>query len=267
MTKQVKENKEMGKEQDLLMHHEYDGIQELDNNLPPWWVHLFNITIVFSVVYLLYYHVFDIGVSSAEEYELEFATTSGTELVESMGTQYGYQSPLSSFPEKLVPRMREQFKYYIGEEVTFEQLIAEAKLKATDEQLKQLITGVSKIETVAESNTSGSVTVSEEVSVSITNYAPNPEAGKAVYIQSCAVCHGQNGEGLIGPNMVDKYWIHGGTKEDIVKTINVGVPVKGMVPWKGVITDQQINDVSDFILSLQGTNPPNQKAAEGDLVK
>lgn len=46
------------KEGDLLMDHDYDGIKELDNNLPPWWVYLFYICIVFGVIYFARYEVF-----------------------------------------------------------------------------------------------------------------------------------------------------------------------------------------------------------------
>jgi cytochrome c oxidase cbb3-type subunit 3 len=46
------------KEGDLLLHHDYDGIKELDNNLPPWWVYLFYITIIFSVIYLARFEIF-----------------------------------------------------------------------------------------------------------------------------------------------------------------------------------------------------------------
>jgi cytochrome c oxidase cbb3-type subunit 3 len=53
----------------LLLEHEYDGIQELDNNLPRWWVWLFYITIIFSAVYLVYYHVTRTGDLQAAEYE------------------------------------------------------------------------------------------------------------------------------------------------------------------------------------------------------
>jgi cytochrome c oxidase cbb3-type subunit 3 len=55
----------------LLLDHEYDGIQELDNNLPRWWVWLFYITIIFSAVYLVYYHVAKAGDLSAQEYVKE----------------------------------------------------------------------------------------------------------------------------------------------------------------------------------------------------
>lgn len=55
----------------LLLDHEYDGIGELDNKLPRWWVWLFYATIVFSVGYLLYFHVFRWGDLMAAEYEKE----------------------------------------------------------------------------------------------------------------------------------------------------------------------------------------------------
>lgn len=55
----------------LLLDHDYDGIQELDNNLPRWWVWLFYITIIFSAVYLIYYHVAHAGPLQAGEYENE----------------------------------------------------------------------------------------------------------------------------------------------------------------------------------------------------
>lgn len=55
----------------LLLDHEYDGIQELDNNLPRWWVWLFNLSILFGVFYLLYYHVLGKGDLMAAEYTQE----------------------------------------------------------------------------------------------------------------------------------------------------------------------------------------------------
>lgn len=55
----------------LLLDHEVDGIRELDNKLPRWWVWLFNITILFAVFYLTYYHVLRAGDLSAAEYQKE----------------------------------------------------------------------------------------------------------------------------------------------------------------------------------------------------
>lgn len=55
----------------LLLDHEYDGIQELDNKLPRWWVWLFYLTIIYSAVYLVYYHVAKVGDLQEAEYKSE----------------------------------------------------------------------------------------------------------------------------------------------------------------------------------------------------
>jgi cytochrome c oxidase cbb3-type subunit 3 len=55
----------------LLLDHDYDGIQELDNKLPRWWVWLFNLTIVFAVIYFAYYHVLGKGKLMAAQYQDE----------------------------------------------------------------------------------------------------------------------------------------------------------------------------------------------------
>jgi cytochrome c oxidase cbb3-type subunit 3 len=55
----------------LLLDHEADGIHELDNKLPRWWVWLFYCTIVFAVIYMFYYHVFGAGDLMAAEYTKE----------------------------------------------------------------------------------------------------------------------------------------------------------------------------------------------------
>lgn len=60
---------EIENEHEILIDHEYDGIQELDNNLPPWWLWMFYLSIVFSIVYMVHYHVLGTGDSQAKEYE------------------------------------------------------------------------------------------------------------------------------------------------------------------------------------------------------
>lgn len=88
-------------------------------------------------------------------------------------------------------------------------------------------------------------------------------AGKAVFMANCAACHGGNGEGGIGPNLADRFWIHGGEIKDIFKTVKYGVPEKGMVPWEQTLTPAQIAEVSSYIVTLRDTNPANGKVAEG----
>jgi cytochrome c oxidase cbb3-type subunit 3 len=71
LTRQV----DMEKEEDILMHHEYDGIRELDNVLPPWWVWLFYGTIAWGVIYLFNVHVAEIWPQQNEEYAQEMEQT------------------------------------------------------------------------------------------------------------------------------------------------------------------------------------------------
>lgn len=59
------------KEEDILLDHNYDGIKELDNSLPPWWKWGFYITISISVIYLLNFHVLGLGMNPTEEYNAE----------------------------------------------------------------------------------------------------------------------------------------------------------------------------------------------------
>ena len=88
-------------------------------------------------------------------------------------------------------------------------------------------------------------------------------AGKAIFVANCAACHGNNGEGTIGPNLTDRYWLHGGEIKDIFKTVKYGVPEKGMVPWEQTLTPAQIAEVSNYIVTLRDTKPANGKEPQG----
>ena len=66
------DSKAIEEEGEIILDHNYDGIKELDNNLPPWWVYSFYISIVFAVVYMVRYHVFDAD-GQYVEYETEYA--------------------------------------------------------------------------------------------------------------------------------------------------------------------------------------------------
>jgi cytochrome c oxidase cbb3-type subunit 3 len=59
------------KEADVLLDHDYDGIKELDNALPPWWKWGFYFTIVVAVIYLFRFHVIKTGPTPLDEYERE----------------------------------------------------------------------------------------------------------------------------------------------------------------------------------------------------
>ncbi len=91
--------------------------------------------------------------------------------------------------------------------------------------------------------------------------------GKEVFQTNCAPCHGALGEGNIGPNLTDDYWLHGAKAEDIIRTIGLGAVEKGMPPWAAILGDRKVEQTAAFILSLRGTNPPKPKAPQGTLVE
>lgn len=90
--------------------------------------------------------------------------------------------------------------------------------------------------------------------------------GKELFEKDCMACHGQLGQGnTIGPNLTDKYWIQGGSNDDIYNTIYNGVISKGMQAWKNTYNEDQLMQITSYVISLQGTNPPNAKEPQGDL--
>ena len=182
------------KEADVLLDHDYDGIKELDNALPPWWKYGFYVTIVVAFIYIFNFHVSGTGKNPEQEYAAEMEAG------------------------------KKQEEIY------------KAKTKDLVDENK--------------------VTLSDASGIS---------AGKGLYTQSCVACHGANGEGGIGPNLTDEYWIHGGSLNDIYKTIKIGYPEKGMQSWQSMYSPVQIKELTSYVRSLLGTKPANPKNPQGNL--
>lgn len=90
------------------------------------------------------------------------------------------------------------------------------------------------------------------------------EEGQEVYAAYCASCHGPDGGGLIGPNLADNAWLHGGAPDQVYTTIRAGVLAKGMPAWEKLLSAEQLTNVSAYVVSLAGTTPTNPKAPEGE---
>jgi cytochrome c oxidase cbb3-type subunit 3 len=88
-------------------------------------------------------------------------------------------------------------------------------------------------------------------------------SGRAAFATNCAVCHRADGGGLIGPNLADDYWIHGGSLAEIQRTIADGVLAKGMPNWGKLLRPEQVRALTAYVASLQGTSPKDGKAPEG----
>jgi cytochrome c oxidase cbb3-type subunit III len=166
--------------------HEYDGIQEADNQLPLWWLWTLYAAMAFSVVYWFYYETFAVSPGPEEAYYLAQAAAL----------------------EKA------------GGEPTGEQLLAQVG-------------------------------------------TPALALGEKVFLANCAACHESKGQGKIGPNLTDSAWLHGGDPVQIWKTIQEGVPARGMPPWGAVLGRAGVTQAAVFVLSLRDTNVPG-KAAEGE---
>lgn len=80
----------------------------------------------------------------------------------------------------------------------------------------------------------------------------------------CVVCHLDQGQGLVGPNLTDQYWLHGGAPMDILKTLTDGVPAKGMAAWGGQLGPRRVEQLTAFVLSIRNTEVEG-KAPQGDL--
>lgn len=93
------------------------------------------------------------------------------------------------------------------------------------------------------------------------------QAGAALFQTNCMACHGPQGQGLIGPNLTDDYWIHGNQNTDLFNVITNGVPDKGMTPWGAILPPEDRVEVIAFIRSIHGSNPPNPKEPQGELMQ
>jgi len=184
-------------DQDHLLEHSYDGIQEFDNPMPRWWVYLFWATIIFSILYFFNVPGFGVGKGRIADYDRDIAAAAS----------------------------------------------ADAKRKAAQP-----------------------AGASGEQLAAMTKDASVVALGKQVFGQNCAACHRADAGGQIGPNLTDDYWLHGGTLEQIHKTVTDGVLEKGMPPWGKVLKPNQLDAVVAYVYTLRGTNPPNPKAPQGDQV-
>jgi cytochrome c oxidase cbb3-type subunit 3 len=81
--------------------------------------------------------------------------------------------------------------------------------------------------------------------------AVTPEAvaaGEGIFKANCVACHGADMKGGIGPNLLDTVWIHGGKPEEILHTITVGVPEKGMLTWGPILGPEKVAEVAAYVV-------------------
>lgn len=104
-----------------------------------------------------------------------------------------------------------------------------------------------------------------EETVELLSDANALNAGKTIYDANCIACHAADGGGIVGPNLTDDYWIHGGGIKNVFKVIKYGVVEKGMIAWQTQLNPNQMQEVASYVLSLHGTTPAAPKQPEGNV--
>ncbi|PLX25205.1 MAG: hypothetical protein C0600_12290 [Ignavibacteria bacterium] len=255
---------------DEVFEHDFDGIQEYDNELPGWWKKLFYLCIGFAVIYILHFHVLGTGDLSHTEYMKEYDPNYTEPLVEVSGGVFNrYTSPYLAREENITPRVQAELNNLLN--APFDEHMYRAMSKASPEQLEKLKAIFPEIYAQFESGAMAQpmqpATTSASIASTLTEPLTDASAlldGKKTFETQCFSCHGMKGEGGIGPNMTDEYWVHGSDMQSVLKTIYKGVPAKGMIAWEKTLSPEQIDNVASYILvKLVGSNPPNPKAPEG----
>ncbi len=165
-------------EHEIMLEHEYDGIRELDNNLPPWWVWGFWFSIFFGIGYLLNYHVFGTSDLQIKAYEKEMA-------------------------------------------------VAQEEIAVYRTKMKMNV---------------------DETNATLLTSEADLSSGKSIYSKHCVTCHKTDGEGEVGPNLTDKYWIIGFDIKQVFGKIKKGG--NGMPDHQSKLNPIEIQQVASYILSL-----------------
>ena len=208
--------------------HNWDGIEELNNPLPRWWIWGFYITFVFTVCYWLIYPAWPIakgfttGIPGLNTITYTATTVDGKEVEKT--THWNSRSRLMVEMNELHTAQKQWFDKVAA--MSYEDV-------AKDADLMQFVNS----------------------------------AGKTLFSDNCAPCHQAGGQGKIGfsPNLADDSWIYGGGYDAIHQTI-VGGRHGYMPPFKEVLTDEQITQLANYVLSLSGEPYDATAAKAGDAL-
>ncbi|MHA2938328.1 cytochrome-c oxidase, cbb3-type subunit III [Vibrio sp. RC27] len=215
----------MGVEEGADMGHEYDGIRELNNPLPKWWVYLFISTFVFTAIYLVLYP----GMGS---FKGVLGWTSSDQTVISL------EESKASISNSQSNKILDQYARELDEAETF-----------YGQAFKRLayVEGTNDLKPVKD----------------IAADPDAVKVGQRLFLQNCSQCHGSDARGLTGfPNLTDSAWLYGGEPEAIVTTIRHG-RIGQMPGWKDALGEQGVKEVVSYTLSLSGRSVNARDAAAG----
>ncbi|CAK0762409.1 Cbb3-type cytochrome c oxidase subunit CcoP [uncultured Gammaproteobacteria bacterium] len=194
--------------------HEWDGIKELNNPLPSWWLYIYFACILWSVIYWVLYPAWPVGTT--------------------------YTKGILGWSQRM--QVEDEIKEAKAAQSKFTDQIAKlplAQIKTNKELYDFAVTG-----------------------------------GRSVFAGNCVQCHGAGGQGRPGfPNLADDEWLHGGSLDDIFKTVQHGVratndndtrqpPAMPSFGKDGTLNQAQIGDAAEFVRSLNKVAGTDAEAAK-----
>ncbi|MEH6344023.1 MAG: cytochrome-c oxidase, cbb3-type subunit III [Bermanella sp.] len=263
-------NQKYNEETDQTTGHSFDGIDELDNPLPKWWMWFFWSTILFGVVYIFIY-----GVGN--------------------WTGFGNWSSIGQW-EKEVAQAEEKYAPYYAElnKLSVEELATNKNALATGQRIfasncalchGSTATGALGFPNLTDTDwlyggtaaaikhtitngrngampanglkpdmndTERSDIAAHVLSLSGRTGAGDAEKGAPLFAQACAACHMPDGTGnqMVGaPNLTDNIWLYGGSEKQIEFTIEFGRA--GVMPaWNDILGEDKVHVLSGYVYSL-----------------
>lgn len=205
--------------------HAWDGIEEYNNPLPRWWVWTFYLTAIFTVVYWLFYPAWPIGNTYTKGIPgLNSITYTATQVDGTEVEKTTHWNMRSKYMVEMNELQAAQKQWFDKVAATpFEDI-------AKDAELMQFVTS----------------------------------AGKTLFSDNCAPCHQAGGQGVIGfsPNLTDDHWQYGGSYQQVEETIVHGR--RGyMPPFKEIISDAEITQAANYVLSISGEPHDEASASMG----
>ncbi|MEM7529319.1 MAG: cytochrome-c oxidase, cbb3-type subunit III [Pseudomonadota bacterium] len=270
--------------------HTWDGIKELDTPLPKWWLYTFYGTVVWGVIYTVLFPAWPmmteatagiLGYSTRAEVHERIAAAheaqrvytdriAALEIAEVVAdaelNQFSQAGGAAIFRNNCsqchgagaagvqaagYPNLRDDAWLWGG---TLEEI--EYTLRHGIRYEADFDTRYSEMPAFGDMDmlTDEEIEVTAEHVLSLSGQGPANEAGEAIFVDQCAACHGDAGEGVVelgAPNLSDAIWLYGGSKEKIIETITHSR--NGVMPaWSGRLTEAQIKQAAIYVHSLGG---------------
>lgn len=275
----------------LIRSHEWDGIQEMDNPLPRWWLYIFYASVVISLLYYVLYPAIpffnshttgllnytarqqlDIDMAAAAEGQAAFIAKIAARTPAEIRSDpdllnFALAGGKAAFADNCAPchgaggagrpgypSLADDVWLWGGSLDAIQQTMRHGVRWQADEDTR--ISEMPRFGKDELLNPDQIRDVTQYV-LSLTNAATDTDAaqrGAAVFTEQCAVCHGANGEGnqeLGAPRLSDAVWLYGGTADDILRQISAAR--HGVMPaWQGRLDDPTLKMLTVYVHSLGG---------------